>query len=98
MLTHRACLTNVVQMLTAVPVAYAGPILAVAPPSTPSAWSSSPAGPCPAARPWSRCPRLEVTGFLAALQDHHITQAVVVRPMVQALAKHLAAPRSTAPR
>jgi hypothetical protein len=41
---------------------------------------------------------LEVTGFLAALQDHHITQAVVVRPMVQALAKHLAAPRSTAPR
>lgn len=42
-------------------------------------------------------PRFEVTGFLAALQDDRITQTVVVPPMVQALAKHPAARRSTAP-
>jgi acyl-CoA synthetase (AMP-forming)/AMP-acid ligase II len=33
-------------------------------------------------------PRFEVTGFLAALQDHRITQTVVVPPIVQALARH----------
>jgi acyl-CoA synthetase (AMP-forming)/AMP-acid ligase II len=33
-------------------------------------------------------PRFDVTGFLAAIQDHRITQTVVVPPVVLALAKH----------
>src|SRR5262249_39760352 len=33
-------------------------------------------------------PRFEVTGFLAALADHRITQTVVVPPIVAALARH----------
>ena len=33
-------------------------------------------------------PRFEVTGSLAALQDHRITRTVVVPTIVQALAKH----------
>ena len=36
MLSHRACLTNVVQMLTSSPVTPANRVLAVAPFSTPS--------------------------------------------------------------
>ena len=33
-------------------------------------------------------PRFDVTGFLAAMQDHRITQTVVVPPVVLALARH----------
>jgi acyl-CoA synthetase (AMP-forming)/AMP-acid ligase II len=32
--------------------------------------------------------RFEVEGFLAALQDHRITQSVVLPPIVLALARH----------
>jgi acyl-CoA synthetase (AMP-forming)/AMP-acid ligase II len=33
-------------------------------------------------------PRFDVTGFLAAIQDHRITQTVVVPPIMLALARH----------
>jgi acyl-CoA synthetase (AMP-forming)/AMP-acid ligase II len=56
MLSHRACLTSVVQMLTAAPVARTGRSLAVASFFHAVAWSCSPARPCSAARSWSGCP------------------------------------------
>jgi acyl-CoA synthetase (AMP-forming)/AMP-acid ligase II len=88
MLSHRACLTSVVQMLTAAPVARTGRILAVA------SFFHAVGLVVLAGRPLFggailvRLPRFEVTGLLAALQDHRITQTVVVPPIVQALAKH----------
>src|SRR6266566_1300438 len=88
MLTHRACLTNVVQMLTSMPVTPADRVLAVAP------FFHAVGLIVLAGRTLARgatlvtLPRFDVTGFLAALQDHRITQTVVVPPIVLALAKH----------
>ena len=88
MLTHRACLTNVVQMLTSSPVSPADRVLAVAP------FFHAVGLVVLAGRALARgatlvtVPRFDVTGFLAALQDHRITQTVVVPPIVLALARH----------
>jgi acyl-CoA synthetase (AMP-forming)/AMP-acid ligase II len=93
MLTHRACLTNVVQMLTLMPVTPADRVLAVAP------FFHAVGLVVLAGRALARgatlvtLPRFDVTGFLAALQDHRITQTVVVPPIVLALAKHPAVDR-----
>jgi acyl-CoA synthetase (AMP-forming)/AMP-acid ligase II len=93
MLTHRACLTNVVQMLTSSPVTPADRVLAVAP------FFHAVGLVVLAGRALARgatlvtLPRFDVTGFLAALQDHRITQTVVVPPIVLALAKHPAVDR-----
>ena len=56
MLTHRACLTNVVQMPRRVPSAPPTGCWRWRRSSTPSGWSCSPAGAWLAVRPWSRCP------------------------------------------
>jgi acyl-CoA synthetase (AMP-forming)/AMP-acid ligase II len=88
MLTHRACLTNVVQMLTSMPVTPADRVLAVAP------FFHAVGLIVLAGRTLARgatlvtLPRFDVTGFLAALQNHRVTQTVVVPPIVLALAKH----------
>ena len=93
MLTHRACLTNVVQMLTLMPVTPADRVLAVAP------FFHAVGLVVLAGRALARgatlvtLPRFDVTGFLAALQDHRITQTVVVPPIVLALTKHPAVDR-----
>jgi acyl-CoA synthetase (AMP-forming)/AMP-acid ligase II len=93
MLTHRACLTNVVQMLTSSPVSPADRVLAVAP------FFHAVGLVVLAGRALARgatlvtLPRFDVTGFLAALQDHRITQTVVVPPIVLALARHPAVDR-----
>jgi acyl-CoA synthetase (AMP-forming)/AMP-acid ligase II len=88
MLTHRACLTNVMQILTAMPVTPEDRVLAVPPffhavgfivLATPALMSGA---------TLVTLPRFDVAGFLAALQDHRITQTVVVPPIIQALAKH----------
>ena len=88
MLTHRACLTNVVQMLTSSPVTPADRVLAVAP------FFHAVGLIVLAGRALARgatlvtLPRFDVPGFLAAIQDQRITQTVVVPPIVLALAKH----------
>ena len=88
MLTHRACLTNVVQMLTALPVACADRVLAVAPFFHAVGLVVLAGRTLFGGATLVTLPRFEVTGFLAALQDHGITQTVVVPPIAQALAKH----------
>jgi acyl-CoA synthetase (AMP-forming)/AMP-acid ligase II len=97
MLTHRACLANVVQMLTAAPVARTDRILEVAPFFHAVGLVVLAGRPLFGGATLVTLPRFEVTGFLAALRDHRITRAVAVPPIVQALAKHPAARRSTAP-
>ena len=88
MLTHRACLTNVVQMLTSSPVTRADRVLAVAP------FFHAVGMVVIAGRALARgatlvtLPRFDVTGFLAAIHDHRITQTVVVPPIVLAPATH----------
>ena len=88
MLSHRACLTNVVQMLTSSPVTPADRVLAVAP------FFHAVGLIVLAGRALARgatlvtLPRFDVPGFLAAIQDQRITQTVVVPPIVLALAKH----------
>jgi acyl-CoA synthetase (AMP-forming)/AMP-acid ligase II len=88
MLTHRACLTNVVQMLTTMPVACADRVLAVAPFFHAVGLVVLAGRALFGGATLVTLPRFEVTGFLAALPDHGITQTVVVPPIVQALAKH----------
>jgi acyl-CoA synthetase (AMP-forming)/AMP-acid ligase II len=93
MLTHRACLTNVMQMLTAIPAACADRVLAVAPFFHAVGFVVLAARTLCGGGTLVTLPRFDVTGFLAALQDQHITQTVVVPPIVLALAKHPAVDR-----
>jgi acyl-CoA synthetase (AMP-forming)/AMP-acid ligase II len=88
MLSHRACLTNVVQMLTATPVACTDRVLAVAPFFHAVGFVVLAGRTLASGGTLVTLPRFDVTGFLAALQDHRITQTVVVPPIVLALAKH----------
>jgi acyl-CoA synthetase (AMP-forming)/AMP-acid ligase II len=88
MLTHRACLTNVVQMLTVLPSGPADRVLAVAPFFHAVGLIVLAARALCGGATLVTLPRFEVTGFLAALQDHRITQTVVVPPIVHALARH----------
>jgi acyl-CoA synthetase (AMP-forming)/AMP-acid ligase II len=88
MLTHRACLTNVMQMRAAMPVTPDDRVLAV-PPFFHAVGFIVLAGPALlSGATLVTLPRFDVAGFLAALQDHRITQTVVVPPIVQVLAKH----------
>jgi acyl-CoA synthetase (AMP-forming)/AMP-acid ligase II len=88
MLTHRACLANVVQMLTVLPSGPADRVLAVAPFFHAVGLIVLAARALCGGATLVTLPRFEVTGFLAALQDHRITQTVVVPPIVHALARH----------
>ncbi|MGN6679303.1 MAG: AMP-binding protein, partial [Streptosporangiaceae bacterium] len=88
MLTHRACMANVVQMRTSCPAARTDRILAVAPFFHAVGLVVLACRALFAGATLVTLPRFEVTGFLAALQHHSITQTVVVPPIVLALAQH----------
>ncbi|MGN6680626.1 MAG: AMP-binding protein [Streptosporangiaceae bacterium] len=88
MLTHRACMANVVQMRTAFPAARTDRILSVAPFFHAVGLIVLACRALFAGATFVTLPRFEVEGFLAALQDHRITQTVVVPPIVLALARH----------
>ena len=88
MLSHRACLTNVMQMLTAMPMTPEDKILAV-PPFFHAVGLNVLAGPAlMSGATLVTLPRFDVTGFLAAIAHHQITQTIVVPPIIQVLAKH----------
>ena len=88
MLTHRACLTNIEQMLTAIPASATDRVLAVAPFFHPVGFVVLAGRALFGGATLVTLPRFDVIGFLAALQDDRITQTVVVPPIVHALAKH----------
>jgi acyl-CoA synthetase (AMP-forming)/AMP-acid ligase II len=88
LLTHRACLTNVLQMLTSSPVTPDDRILAVAPFFHAVGLVVLAGRALFGGATLVTLPRFDVTGFLAALQEHRVTQTVVVPPIVLALAKH----------
>jgi len=87
-LTHLACMANVVQMRTSWPVARADQVLAVAPFFHAVGLIVLACRTLFAGATLVTLPRFEVEGFLAAVQDHRITQSVVVPPIVLALAQH----------
>ena len=87
MLTHRACVTNVVQMLTAVPSAPQDVVLAVAPFFHAVGFTVIACRALAAGDP-GELPRFDVAGFRPAIQDYRVTQTVIVPPIAQALAKH----------
>lgn len=88
MLTHRACLTNVAQMLTATRASATDRVLAVAPFFHAVGFVVLACRALLGGATLVTLPRFDVIGFLAALHDHHITQTVVVPPIVHALARH----------
>ena len=88
MLTHRACVANVVQMLTAMPVTPRDVVLAVAPFFHAVGLTVLACRALLSGATLVTLPRFEVAGFLAAIQVHRVTQTVVVPPIAQALAKH----------
>jgi acyl-CoA synthetase (AMP-forming)/AMP-acid ligase II len=88
MLSHRAVLTNLVQSLTLMPTGPAARVLAVAPFFHAVGLVVLAGRALLGGATLVTLPRFEVTGFLAALQDHRITQTVVVPPIVSALARH----------
>jgi acyl-CoA synthetase (AMP-forming)/AMP-acid ligase II len=88
MLSHRAVLTNLVQSLTLMPTGPAARVLAVAPFFHAVGLVVLAGRALLGGATLVTLPRFEVPGFLAALQDHRITQTVVVPPIVQALARH----------
>jgi acyl-CoA synthetase (AMP-forming)/AMP-acid ligase II len=88
MLTHRACVTNVVQMLAAMPVDPTDRLLAVAPFFHAVGFSVIANRALCRGATLVTLPRFDVAGFLGALQEHRITQIIVVPPVVLALAKH----------
>jgi acyl-CoA synthetase (AMP-forming)/AMP-acid ligase II len=88
MLTHRACVANVVQMLTAIPVAPQDVVLAVAPFFHAVGFAVLACRTLLSGATLVTLPRFDVAGFLAAIQDYRVTHTVVVPPIAQALAKH----------
>jgi acyl-CoA synthetase (AMP-forming)/AMP-acid ligase II len=88
MLSHRAVLTNLMQSLTVMPTGPAARVLAVAPFFHAVGLVVLAGRALLGGATLVTLPRFEVPGFLAALQDHRITQTVVVPPIVQALARH----------
>ena len=88
MLTHRACMANVVQMRTSCPAARTDRILAVAPFFHAAGLIALACRALFAGAALLTLPRFEVESSLAALQDHRITQTAVVPPVLLALAQH----------
>jgi acyl-CoA synthetase (AMP-forming)/AMP-acid ligase II len=92
MLSHRAVVTNLVQSLTLMPTGPAARVLAVAPFFHAVGLVVLAGRALLGGATLVTLPRFDVTGFLAALADHRITQTVVVPPVVSALARHPAVP------
>ena len=88
MLTHRACIANVVQTVAALQIGPDDRTLAVAPFSHAVGWGVVANCALRNGATVVTLPRFEPHAFLGAIQDHRITQTVVVPPVVLALARH----------
>ena len=88
MLTHRACIANVVQTVAALQIGPDDRTLAVAPFSHAVGWGVVANCALRTGATVVTLPRFEPHAFLGAIQEHRITQTVVVPPVVLALARH----------
>jgi len=88
MLTHRACIANVVQTVAALRIGPDDRTLAVAPFSHAVGWGVVANCALRNGATIVTLPRFDPHAFLGAIQDHRITQTVVVPPVVLALARH----------
>jgi acyl-CoA synthetase (AMP-forming)/AMP-acid ligase II len=88
MLTHRACIANVLQTIAALRIGPDDRTLAVAPFSHAVGWGVVANCALHAGATIVTLPRFEPHAFLGAIQGHRVTQTVVVPPVVLALARH----------
>jgi acyl-CoA synthetase (AMP-forming)/AMP-acid ligase II len=88
MLTHRACVANVVQMHAVIPLTPQDVVLAAAPFFHAVGFAVLACRALLSGATLVTLPRFDVAGFLAAIQDYRVTHTVVVPPIAQALAKH----------
>src|SRR6476660_656771 len=88
MLTHSACIANVVQTVAALQIGPDDRTLAVAPFSHAVGWGVVANCALRNGATIVTLPRFEPHAFLGAIQEHRITQTVVVPPVVLALARH----------
>jgi acyl-CoA synthetase (AMP-forming)/AMP-acid ligase II len=88
MLTHRACIANVLQTVAALEIGPDDRTLAVAPLSHAVGWGVVANCAFHVGATVVTLPRFEPHAFLGAIQEHRITQTVVVPPVVLALARH----------
>jgi acyl-CoA synthetase (AMP-forming)/AMP-acid ligase II len=88
MLTHRACIANVLQTVAALRIGPEDRTLAVAPFSHAVGWGVVANCALQIGATIVTLPRFEPHAFLGAIQEHRVTQTVVVPPVVLALARH----------
>ena len=88
MLTHRACIANVLQTVAALRIGPEDRTLAVAPFSHAVGWGVVANCALHIGATIVTLPRFEPHAFLGAIQEHRVTQTVVVPPVVLALARH----------
>ena len=93
LLTHRACVANVLQQHAAFAVGEGDRSLAVAPFFHATGFGVVANGALHGGATLVTMPRFEVEPFLGLIQQHRITTMVVVPPIVLALAKHPAVDR-----
>ena len=93
MLTHRACVANVLQQRAAIRLDPADRSLAVAPFFHATGFGVVANGALHAGATIVTMPRFDVEGFLGLIQNLRITGLVVVPPIVLALARHPAVDR-----
>ena len=93
MLTHRACVANVLQLRAAIPSGPGDRMLAVAPFFHAVGFSAVANVTVHAGAIVVTMPRFDLEGFLGAVQEHRISSVVVVPPIVLALARHPAVDR-----
>ena len=88
MLTHRACVANVVQTMAGLPIGHDDRTLAVAPFFHAVGWGVVANCALRSGATIVTLPRFDVAAFLGAVEKHRVTQAVVVPPVILALARH----------
>jgi acyl-CoA synthetase (AMP-forming)/AMP-acid ligase II len=93
MLTHRHVAANVAQQMAVMPTREGDVMLAVAPFFHALGINVLLAGSLAAGATCVTLARFEIEPFLAAIQEHRVTQTVVVPPVLIALAKHPAVDR-----
>jgi acyl-CoA synthetase (AMP-forming)/AMP-acid ligase II len=93
MLTHRACVANVLQQRSAVPFAPQDRTIAVAPFFHATGFGVVANGALHAGATVVTMPRFDLEAFLGLIEEHRITKMIVVPPIVLALAKHPAVDR-----
>jgi len=87
-LTHRACIANVLQTIAALQIGPDDRTLAVAPFSHAVGWGVVANCALHIGATVVTLPRFDPHAFLGAIQEHRVTQTVVVPPVVLALARH----------